>query len=159
MANDISRAIKKKLDAQTRINAQDTTPVVYGDGDTIVISDPGANLLPYVPGKNVTFGESAGKKLINAVMNIVAGDNITVSAPNPTTGAVTISSEAEELKQATSTVLGGIKAKDRTTEANEVAIDASTGRLFVSGGGGSGVFDYGLITNAVDITHDYGGLI
>lgn len=35
-----------------------------------------------------------------------------------------------ELTQATETTLGGIKAKAKTTESNEVAIDTETGRLF-----------------------------
>lgn len=39
------------------------------------------------------------------------------------------------LPQATETALGGIKAKARTTETAEAAIDASTGKLYVPGAG------------------------
>lgn len=39
------------------------------------------------------------------------------------------------LPQATETALGGIKAKARTTETAEAAIDASTGKIYVPGAG------------------------
>ena len=63
------------------------------------------------------------------------------------------------LPQATETTLGGIKAKPRTTETTEVAIDAATSKLFVEvPAGASGSIDYGSIANAVDMLLDYGGL-
>lgn len=40
------------------------------------------------------------------------------------------------LSQATETTLGGIKAKAKTGETNEVAIDSSTGKLYTNKGGG-----------------------
>ena len=41
------------------------------------------------------------------------------------------------LPQATETTLGGIKAKAKTTESGEVAIDGATGKLYAPSGGGS----------------------
>jgi hypothetical protein len=41
------------------------------------------------------------------------------------------------LPQATATVLGGVKAKAKTTESGEVAIDGTTGKLYAPSGGGS----------------------
>ena len=38
--------------------------------------------------------------------------------------------EVPTVPQATETVLGGIKAKAKTTETAEVAIDTSTGKLY-----------------------------
>ena len=51
------------------------------------------------------------------------------------------SGEPYVLPQATENVLGGVKAKEKTTESVEVAIDSNTGKLYVpeqSGGGGGG---------------------
>lgn len=55
-------------------------------------------------------------------------------------------SEPYTLPQATATTLGGIKAKVKTDETVEVAIDSSTGKLYVptypeGGSGGSGVVE------------------
>lgn len=50
------------------------------------------------------------------------------------------SGEPYVLPQATENVLGGVKAKEKTTESVEVAIDSNTGKLYVpeqSGGSGS----------------------
>ena len=53
------------------------------------------------------------------------------------------SGEPYVLPQATENVLGGVKAKEKTTESVEVAIDSNTGKLYVpeqSGGGGGGSY-------------------
>lgn len=53
--------------------------------------------------------------------------------------------EFGSLPQATETVLGGVKAKPRTTESGEVAIDTASGKLYApaSSGGGTG----GIVTS------------
>lgn len=53
------------------------------------------------------------------------------------------SGEPYVLPQATENALGGVKAKEKTTETVEVAIDSNTGKLYVpeqSGGGGGGSY-------------------
>lgn len=53
------------------------------------------------------------------------------------------SGEPYVLPQATENALGGVKAKEKTTESVEVAIDSNTGKLYVpeqSGGGGGGSY-------------------
>ena len=53
------------------------------------------------------------------------------------------SGEPYVLPQATENALGGVKAKAKTTETVEVAIDSNTGKLYVpeqSGGGGGGSY-------------------
>ena len=64
------------------------------------------------------------------------------------------------LPQATVSALGGIKADARTTESNEVKIDTASGKLYAasSGGGGSGIFDFGLITESASSSQDWGSI-
>ena len=92
MSNELSKAIKKKTDAQFRTMGEDRTPSVSeGAGGSVVILDPGQYQIPYVAGKNVHIGTSGNNKVINALMNILAGQNIEVSEPGED-GSVTISS-------------------------------------------------------------------
>ncbi len=57
-----------------------------------------------------------------------------------------------EIPQATETVLGGIKAKPKTTESSEIAIDPSTGKLYApSSGGGEGTDAESILTKPIVI--------
>ncbi|UUM10659.1 hypothetical protein NQU17_08165 [Clostridiaceae bacterium HFYG-1003] len=161
MGNELAKALKRKTDAQFRVTSEDQAPgVVETPSGQVVVNDPSAYMVPYVAGKNVSIGNSGSSKVINAIMNILAGDNVSVSAPDEN-GAVRISSSiggksidltgltdgyvltydsltdtimlkpaAGSISQATDTALGGIKAAERTTESSEVKIDATTGKLY-----------------------------
>lgn len=136
MGNELAKALKRKTDAQFRVTGADYTPSIVERADGVVVYyDPNETLSPYVAGKNVVFGTSGNNRVINAIMNLLTGANIEITSPDPTTGAVTITALQP---QATETTLGGIKAKAKTTESNEAAIDPITGKLYVSDGGGSG---------------------
>lgn len=92
MSNELSKAIKRKTDAQFRTMGEDRTPSISeGAGGSVIIVDPGQYTIPYVAGKNIHIGNSGNSKVINALMNILAGQNIEVSEPDED-GAVTISS-------------------------------------------------------------------
>lgn len=136
MGNEIAKALKRKVDNQFRVTGEDYTPSIVEQADGVAIYNaPADNILPYVAGKNVTIGTSGNNKVINALMNILAGANIGISDPDPTTGAVTVTAvlpEAYALPQATDLVLGGVMAKARLTEPIEVVIDTLTGILYAS---------------------------
>lgn len=134
MGNELAKAIKKKTDAQFRVNRNDYTPSVIERSDgTVVYNDPSQYITPIVAGKNVSIGTSGANKVINAIMNLVAGANITVSEPDEN-GAVTVSVTLPDeyiLPQSTSLILGGVKAPTKTIEELPVAIDES-GFLFTA---------------------------
>lgn len=165
MAKNISREIKAKTDAQLRLLEQ--------ENKTIIKQTPTGEVYPVTPaeyqqsmaaGKNITITTSGNIKTINAVMNLLAGSNITISEPDAE-GKVTITGTIKgkeidigsfigkdgyiltydetadkfilaeatasyTLPQATETTLGGIKAKVKTTETSEIAIDPTTGKLY-----------------------------
>lgn len=90
MANNISREIKAKTDAQLRLLEQ--------ENKTIIKQTPTGEVYPVTPaeyqqsmaaGKNITITTSGNIKTINAVMNLMAGSNITISEPDAE-GQVTI---------------------------------------------------------------------
>lgn len=93
MGNELAKALKRKVDSQFRVTAEDRTPTVteLSNGATVFV-DPGEYTSPLVAGKNVEIGNSGASRTINAKMNVIAGENIEVSDPDPTTGAITIDS-------------------------------------------------------------------
>ena len=92
MSNELSKAIKKKTDAQFRTMGEDRAPSISESaGGDVIIVDPGQYTIPYVAGKNIHIGTSGNSKVINALMNVLAGENISVTGPDEN-GAVTIKS-------------------------------------------------------------------
>lgn len=195
MSKDISKALKKKTDAQLRLLEQDAAPIVResNTGENF-IADPNEYSQQLLAGKNITITTAGNTKTINAVMGLLAGDNITISAPDED-GKVTITGTVSDgsingkdvsiadytgkdgyvlsydetndqfvlteasgggseytLPQATESALGGIKAKEKTTESAEVAIDTITGKLFApASGGGTGSDAESILTIPVNI--------
>lgn len=92
MSNELSRAIKRKTDAQLRTMGEDRSSRVSesASGNTIILN-PSQIQVAYSPGKNIDFDGADGAKIINAIMNIAPGTNIEVSEPDLETGEVTIS--------------------------------------------------------------------
>lgn len=163
--NDISKKIKQKNDAQWRAMGNDQSPIIHESQSGVVYAaDPQAYTQAIASGKNITISVAGNIKTINAVMGLLAGSNISLSAPDAN-GKVTISgtisgkdinitdftnkngyvltynsttdkfelaavASSYSLPQATELVLGGIKAKVKTTEASEIAIDLDTGKLY-----------------------------
>lgn len=171
MANEFAKALKQKRDAELRLQNQTQKPVVIEKSDgSYYAPEPQDYTSQLAAGKNISILTSGNIKTINALMNIFAGSNIAVSAPD-STGAVTISGtiagkgvnitdfagkngyvlkydsatdkfilsqQSSSISQATETVLGGVKAKAKTSETAEVAIDTATGKLYAPASGGSG---------------------
>lgn len=131
MSINISKAIKQKTDAQLRLLEQDSAPVVReaASGD-MMIADPNEYMQSLLAGKNVIITTAGNIKTINAVMGLLAGSNISISAPDAN-GKVTITATTP---QATNELFGGIKAKPKTTEMAEIAIDSATGKLYAPSG-------------------------
>ncbi|MBR0576745.1 hypothetical protein KCG48_10415 [Proteiniclasticum sp. BAD-10] len=163
MANELAKALKQKRDAELRLQGQTQKPVVIEKSDGSYYAPEQADYTSQLAaGKNIQIQTSGNIKTITALMNLLAGNNISVSAPD-SNGAVTISatiggksinlagladgyvlsydlasdkfivkevSGSGSLEQATETVLGGVRAKAKTTETAEVSIDPSTGKLF-----------------------------
>lgn len=126
MAN-IAKILKQKRDAEERLRLNDTTPKIKEtvSGETYY-STPTNVQAELVEGKNINITVSLNKWTIEAVMNLLEGTNINITGPD-TNGALTIDAS---IPQATETVLGGIKAKAKTTETSEIAIDETTGKLY-----------------------------
>lgn len=132
MNNDISKELKKKTDAMLRLQSQTQKAVVIENTD----------------------GSYYAPERADYTASLAAGDNIEILVSG------NIKTIKAKIPQSTEIKLGGIKAKARTTETSEVAIDTLTGRLYATAlSGGSGAFDYGSITSAVDMNLDYGGLL
>lgn len=132
MANELAKALKQKRDAELRLQNQTQKPVVVEKSDgSYYAPEPQDYTSQLAAGKNISILTSGNIKTINALLNILAGSNITVSDPD-ITGAVTISAA---IPQASDGVIGGIMAKTRTTESSEVAIDTATGKLYAPSGG------------------------
>jgi len=161
MANELAKMMKNKRDAEQRLQGQTQKPVVIENTDGSYYAPEQADYTASLAaGKNISIITSGNIKTIAAIMNLIAGSNISVSAPDAN-GAVTISGTiggkaidlkgladgyvltydlpsdkfimsevAASIPQATETVLGGIKAKAKTTESSEVAIDGATGKLY-----------------------------
>ncbi|KAF5037173.1 hypothetical protein DSECCO2_567360 [anaerobic digester metagenome] len=166
MSNKLAKALKKKTDAMLRLQDQTQKPVIIQAGDgSYSAQNPADYTAALAAGKNIQILTSGNIKTIHAVMGILAGNNISVSAPDPTTGKVTVTgtisgkgtnitdfsgkngyvltynstsdkfelalaASSYTLPQATETTLGGVKAKVKTTEITEVAIDPATGKLY-----------------------------
>lgn len=163
MANELAKMMKNKRDAELRLQNQNQKPVVIENTDGSYYAPEQSDYTAQLAqGKNITITTSGNIKTIAAVMNLLEGSNISVTAPDEN-GAVTITgtiggkeidltgltdgyvltydgvndkfivsevSSSYTLPQATETVLGGIKAKAKTTESSEVAIDTVTGKLY-----------------------------
>lgn len=163
MSNDIAKALKQKTDAMLRLQGQSQKPVVYENVDgSYTAPEKSDYTAALAAGKNIQILTSGNIKTIHAVMGLLAGDNISIPAPDAS-GKVIVSgtiagkginiadfankngyvltydsasdkfilaAQSGSLAQATETILGGIKAKDKTTETSEVAIDPETGRLY-----------------------------
>lgn len=125
--NDISKKIKQKSDQQwrTMANEQSASTSETPTGE-ILINDPSEYTQTIAEGKNITISVAGNVKTINAVMGLLAGSNVSISDPD-SNGKVTITAS---MPQATETVFGGIKAKAKTTEVLEIAIDTATGKLY-----------------------------
>lgn len=136
MSNELSKAIKRKTDAQFRTMGEDRTPSVSeGAGGSVIILDPGQYQIPYVAGKNVTIGTSGNNKVINAVMNVLAGQNITVGEPDPDTGAVTISSSGTYMAEdvAITDIAGSFTSGNVEGALSELFTSVSSGKVLVAG--------------------------
>ena len=95
-ASDISKAIKRKTDAQLRLKMADTSRnSTESPSGTVVFVDPSVYTKPLVAGKNVTISEADGIRIVDANMNIIPGEGITVTDPDPN-GSVTISAEESD---------------------------------------------------------------
>jgi len=165
MSNALSQAIKAKTDSQLRMAENDVKPIVKESATGVIyIADPDDYSQQLLSGKNISITVAGNAKTINAVMGLLAGSNVSISAPDAN-GKVTITgtisgkginitdftgkngyaltynaatdkfilteiASSYELPQSTETILGGIKAKAKTTEASEVAIDPATGKLY-----------------------------
>lgn len=163
MANELARMMKNKRDAELRLQNQNQKPVVIENTDGSYYAPEQSDYTAQLAqGKNITITTSSNIKTITAIMNLLEGSNISVSAPDEN-GAVTITgtiggkeidltgltdgyvltydgvndkfivsevSGSYALPQATETDLGGIKAKAKTTESSEIAIDTATGKLY-----------------------------
>jgi len=168
MANELARMMKHKRDAELRLQNQNQKPVVIENTDGTYYAPEVADITAsFAQGKNITITTAGNIKTIAAIMNLLEGSNISVSAPDEN-GAVTITgniggkeidltgltdgyvltydgindkfivsevSGSYTLPQATDTGLGGIKAKAKTTETSEIAIDTTTGKLYAPSGG------------------------
>lgn len=126
MAN-IAKILKQKRDAEERLRQNDTVPKIKEtvSGETYY-STPTNAQAELVEGKNINISVNLNKWTIEAVMNLLEGENITITGPDEN-GALTIDAT---MPQATETELGGIKAKAKTTETSEIAIDETTGKLY-----------------------------
>lgn len=186
MSNDIAKALKQKTDAMLRLQGQSQKPVVYENGDGSYTAPEKSDYTAVLAqGKNIKITTSGNIKTISAVMNILAGNNISVSAPDEN-GAVTITGTMAgkevnvtdftgkdgysivydevndefilsevigggSISQATETVIGGVKAKPRTAESSEVAIDPDTGRLYAPASGGGGTDAESILGKPINI--------
>lgn len=127
MANELARMMKNKRDAELRLQNQNQKPVVIENTDGSYYAPEQSDYTAQLAqGKNIIITTSGNIKTIAAVMNLLEGSNISVSAPDEN-GAVTITGT---ISQATESVIGGIKAKAKTTEGAEIAIDTTTGKLY-----------------------------
>lgn len=164
MAHELSKEMKRKRDNQIRMMENEQKPVVIERVSGTNVSNPADYSQQLASGKNIQILTSGNIKTIHAVMGLLEGDNISLSAPDDD-GKVTISGTLSgkefnienftgkngfvitynetagifelaevagsyDLPQATEIELGGIKAKAKTTEASEVAIDTETGKLY-----------------------------
>lgn len=82
MDNELSKAIKSKLDAQMRMKEMDKAPSIFeGATGSVTIIDPSQYETPIVAGENVSIGTSGGAKVINAVVpvrELAQGDGIQI---------------------------------------------------------------------------------
>lgn len=124
MSNDIAKALKQKTDAMLRLQGQSQKPVVYENVD-------GSYTAPEKSDYTAVLAEGENIQILNS------GSIKTIKAIIP---------------QATETKLGGIKAKEKTTETSEVAIDPETGRLYAPASGGGGTDAESILTKPINIT-------
>jgi hypothetical protein len=119
----------KNITISTAGNIQ-TINAVMGllEGSNISISTPDDD------GKVTITGTINGKEISIADFTGKDGFVLTYNATLQVFELAEVAS-SYDLPQATETVLGGIKAKAKTTEASEVAIDTTTGKLYAPSGG------------------------
>lgn len=140
---NLAKELKKKRDAEARLDKNSPTKIFT----EVVAGEPAYNDLSQ-------FLKNAVKKLngLDGNVTLSEGDNITLTVEG---NEIIISSTGGgigEIPQATETKLGGIKAKAKTTESIEVAIDTSTGRLYIpSSGGGGGTDAESILTKPINI--------
>lgn len=88
--NDISKKIKQKNDAQWRAMGNDQSPIIHeSQSGEVYAADPQVYTQELLQGKNITITIAGGKKTINAVMGLIEGSNISISAPDAN-GKITI---------------------------------------------------------------------
>lgn len=133
MSNELAKALKRKPEDMIRLQGQTQKAVVIEDsGGNYYAPEQADYSQALAEGKNIQILVSGNTKTIHAIMNLVAGDNVSISDPDEVTGAVTITVSDPEISQATDTVLGGIRANAKTTQTSEVFIDSETGKLYTA---------------------------
>lgn len=80
--NELSKALKQKIDAQLRMREMDKAPSIFeGASGSVIVLDPSQYQIPLVAGENVHIGSSGGAKVVNAIVPIkliIAGDGIEI---------------------------------------------------------------------------------
>ena len=141
---NLAKELKKKRDAETRLDKNSPTKVFT----EVIAGEPTYNDLSQ-------FLKNAVKKLngLDGDVTLSEGDNITLTVEG---NEIIISSTggggSYELPQATETTLGGIKAKAKTTETGEVAIDAATGKLYAPASSGGVTDAESILTKPINIS-------
>lgn len=118
MANELAKAMKNKRDAEQRLYGQTQKPVVIqGTDGTYTAPEPADYTATLAAGKNISISTSGTTKTINAVMGLIAGDNISISEPD-SNGKVTITASGGSSSSI------GYLVSTLTSEAIQTALNA-----------------------------------
>lgn len=122
MSNDIAKALKQKTDAMLRLQGQSQKPVVYENVDGSYTAPEKSDYTAVLAaGKNIQILTSGNIKTIHAVMGLLAGSNISISAPDPITGKVTITAIGLSLPDFMTQDADGFKIYDSAAKTNLIA--------------------------------------
>lgn len=139
----LAQQLKKKRDAEKRLELNSPAKLFT----EVVAGEPNYNDLSQFLKKAVTKLND-----LQGDITLTEGDNITLTVEG---NEIIISSTGgggiAEIPQATETTLGGIKAKVKTTESSEIAIDEITGKLYAPGSSGGGTDAESILTKPINI--------